>query len=319
VTQGISLGKQALSFFGGKGSGAGDVGTAAGGYAETQSLNVDLAGNTSIAGSGPGAAGGASAGSMLGGGFSMSNIGGAATGALGLYGAIQSTGGVGGALQGAMSGMQLGMEVGGPIGAAIGAAGGAIIGAIGFGGREKARVYYLKTVLPRITADIDGMEQGTMGYTSAYSDLQSLDAEAHKTLDKMGPAGHSYYWDTVIGKIHEAEGKLTAEQRAGRSQFTTSAAQYAAGTDYVPATGQYRLHRGESVLTAEETEQRSQSSEASAAPTQMPAQTVSTWNGDVHIHALDAKSVKQLLYDNKHTIRGAVNASFAENSGGADA
>jgi hypothetical protein len=66
-------------------------------------------------------------GGMLGGGGFKNNALGAASGAMGMYAAYQSSGGVGGALSGAMSGMQLGMAVGGPVGAAIGA---------GYGGLE---------------------------------------------------------------------------------------------------------------------------------------------------------------------------------------
>jgi hypothetical protein len=45
----------------------------------------------------------------------------------------------------------------------------------------------------------------------------------------------------------------------------------------------------------------------------------SAWTGDLHIHALDAKSSVQWAMQNKHVIRSAVNASYSENSGGADA
>ena len=39
----------------------------------------------------------------------------------------------------------------------------------------------------------------------------------------------------------------------------------------------------------------------------------------MNINAIDAKSVAQFFNANKHHIRAALNASYAENSGGADA
>jgi hypothetical protein len=49
----------------------------------------------------------------------------------------------------------------------------------------------------------------------------------------------------------------------------------------------------------------------------MPAES----GGDVHlhVHAIDAKSSVQFLMANKHAVRSALNASYAENSGGSDA
>jgi hypothetical protein len=40
--------------------------------------------------------------------------------------------------------------------------------------------------------------------------------------------------------------------------------------------------------------------------------------GDVHlhVHAIDAKGVADFMDKNKHIIRGALNNSYAENSGG---
>jgi hypothetical protein len=51
----------------------------------------------------------------------------------------------------------------------------------------------------------------------------------------------------------------------------------------------------------------------------MPAQTQSSWGGDIHVHAIDPKSGVQWLMANKHVIRSAFNESLSENSGGADA
>jgi hypothetical protein len=42
-------------------------------------------------------------------------------------------------------------------------------------------------------------------------------------------------------------------------------------------------------------------------------------NGDTyHVHAIDAKSFEDRILQSKHAVRGAVNESYAENSGGAD-
>lgn len=257
----------------------------------------------------------ASNGGMLGGGGVASNIGGAATGALGLYSAYESSGGVGGALGGAMSGMQLGMAVGGPVGAAVGAAAGAVVGFLGPGGAEKARVYYLKQVLPRITADQQAYNQGGMDYLAAYSDLQSLDMQAKKATDAMGFAGQHYYQTNIKPKLQQAEAKFTEEQEAGRSMFTSTAAQYAVGTDYVPRTGMAVIHEGERVMPSDQNERITQALEGGTMAAESPTQ------GDVHIHmnAIDAKSGMQFLMANKHVVRSAVNASYAENSGGSDA
>lgn len=193
------------------------------------------------------------------------------------------------------------------------------MGAIGFGGREKARVYDLKTVRPRITADLLGYRQGTMDYISAYSDMESLDAEARKTLDKMGHAGISYYSDVVKGELRQAEAKLSSEERAGRSRYTVSAAQFDIGADRIPRDGYAYIHQDERIMPSDQNERITRAIEAGADGSRMSAQSSSTWGGDVHIHALDAKSSVQWLLANKHNVRAALNASYAENSGGADA
>lgn len=317
VSQGLSLFKQAKGIFGSSGTaGAGASGSlSSGGTADgmvplEQMQTLDVPGKSM-----------ASNGGMLGGGGIGANLGGAASGAMGLYSAYEGNGGIGGTLSGAMSGMQLGMSVGGPIGAAIGAAGGAILGAIGFGGKEKARVYDLKQVRPRLANDTEAFQQGSMDYASAYSDMQSLDQEARKNLDKMGGAARGYYWDTINGEIKRAEAKLTGEQRAGRSQFTTAAAQYETGTDRVPETGAYILHENESVYTADRTdrtEAATRALESAADSRTMPA--ASGFDGHVHFHvnAIDSKGVAQFFRDNSSHIRASLNYSRMFNSGGAD-
>lgn len=227
LQQGMGLFNQANGIFGSGSSASGDTSGGAGGAG-------------SAAGAADAAKGASTGnGSMLGGGGIKSNAMGAVGGALGLFSASQGQGGVGGALSGAMSGMQLGMAVGGPMGAGIGAAAGAIIG--GIGSEEKARVYWLKTTHPRIVADTLGYQQGTMDYTSAYGDMQSADADAKKALQAMGQNGGRYYSGTVHPAVLQAEGKLTAEQRAGRSNYTPGTAQYGLG---LRLHSEYRNGRG---------------------------------------------------------------------------
>lgn len=349
VNQSISLVKQARSIFA-PGSGAGAAGEQGGfsslfsggstgdgvtfpfqiGEEPMQSLSL------------PGQSTSSGFGSSLMGGGGMGAVGGAAGGAMGLYAAYQGNGGFGGALGGAMSGMELGMSVGGPIGAAVGLAAGAIIGAIGFGGREKARVYDLKQVRPRLANDIDGFQQGTMDYTSAYADMQSLDQDSRKMLDRMGGAARQYYWDTINKEIHQAEGKLTAEERAGRSRFTATAAQFDQG-GWSEYDGWARMRKGEFVVHEQPAAEHAgaleairagashadmarfyglddvaRSYRAAMAPSASPAAAGGDRSVTMNFHTLDSKTAAKMFMDNKHHIRAALNASFAENSGGAD-
>lgn len=257
----------------------------------------------------------AGSGGMLQGGGVGANAMGAAGGALGLFGAYEGDGGAGGALGGAMSGMQLGMALGGPVGAAVGAAAGAIFGAIGFGGREKAHVYDLKQVRPRIQTDQLAYNAGSMDYMSAYSDMQALDSEAKKATDAMGPAAKSYYHDTIEKEIHNAAQRFTREEKAGRSQYTATAAQFAIGADYVPRDGFAMIHRGERIMPSDQNERITQALEGGGA---MQAASAPS-DVHLHFHAHDSKSAMQFFMDNKHVVRSALNASYAENSGGADA
>jgi hypothetical protein len=245
-------------------------------------------------------------------------LGGVASGAMGLYSAEQGNGGVGGTLNGAMSGIELGMAVGGPVGAAIGAVGGAVVGALGLGGREKARVYWLKQAQPRVQGDIDSFQQSGMDYMSAYQDIESAQADADRATNAMGPAAKSYFQDTIKPTIAQLEGKLTGEQRAGRADSPDSAAQYAVGSDSVPRDGLSIIHRNERIMPSDQNERITRAVESVGDSTRMaPA---SGFGGDVHlhVHAIDASGVQKFLNDNKHGIRSAVNASYAENSGGSD-
>jgi hypothetical protein len=342
LKQGWSLVKQGASIFGGGKSGGGNAGSGNGGgeYAETQNASVpgqfDKNGDFVPSGSTNNGSG------MLGGGGVASNIGDAANGAMGLYAAYQGNGGVGGAASGAMSGMQLGMALGGPLGAGIGAAAGAVVGAIGFGGREKARVYDLKQVRPRFGNDIDGYQQGTMKYLDAYADIQTLQQEAAKTTDEMGPAARSYYQDTIKKEIKGAEAKLTGEERAGRSQYTMTAAQQDWGGPVDnfgsfgdgPDHGMIRAQRGEYVVEQQAANTHAGALNAinsGATPSDMaryygggggdtmPAQ--SGFGGDIHIHGsmVDPRGFEKLLEGSKHKLRSVINSSYSENSGAADA
>lgn len=300
VHQGAALYQQADSIFGPKGA------AALGHDSSVDNVRFDKNGNQIEGGSGAG---------MLNGGGFAANAMGAAGGAIGLYSAFEGGGGIGGAASGAMSGMELGMSLGGPMGAAIGAIGGAIIGAIGFGGREKARVWWLKNGRNRMQNDTDSFQQGGMDYLSAMADIEQLKADANHTTNAMGKAAEGYYQDTIKAEIAKAEDNLTREQKAGRSQFGASAASYAVGSDYIPSTGFNLNHEGERIIPSDQNKRITRALEAS---TKMPA--ASSLGGDVHlhVHAMDTKGVKQFLFENKHGIRAALNSSYAENSGGAD-
>jgi hypothetical protein len=123
----------------------------------------------------------------------------------------------------------------------------------------------------------------------------------------------------VNGEIHQAEGKLTAEQRAGRSNYTTSAAQYDVGADSVPRDGLAMIHENERIMPSDQNERITRAIEGGADGTKMAAQSQPGWGGDIHIHAIDAKSSVNWLMANKHNVRAAINSSYGENSGGADA
>jgi hypothetical protein len=349
IKQGVGVFKQAKSIFGSPKStianGGGDDETLGGGGM----LDINkVFGSSTTKVTGPSGSGGG----MLGGGGMMANLGGAAGGAMGLFSAYQGNGGLGGALGGAMSGMELGMAVGGPIGAAVGLVGGAILGAIGFGGREKARVYDLKTVRPRLGDDFHSFQTGAMDYTSAYSDMQSLDTEARKTLGKMGGSAKAYYWDTINKEIHQAEAKLTAEEKAGRSGQTMSAAQYHQGgwtggfgsMATGPDSGWAHMREGEFVVHEQAAVTHAGALEAIRAgashsdmaryygldssaqgyrmamqPSGAGGGSGRTQNITVPIQAIDTKDFVQRIHDVKHHVRAAVNSSYAENSGGSDA
>jgi hypothetical protein len=235
---------------------------------------------------------------------------GAAGAGLSLFQTSQGKGG--GIMAGAESGAQIGMEFGGPIGAGIGAAIGIGLGIKG--DREKARIYDLQQVRPKLASDRDAYQQGGMDYTTAYSDAQGMIGTSWAATKAMGKVAEMYWGSNIKPEIEQAMAKLTAEERAGRSQYTAQAASYAVGTDYVPGTGMAMLHAGERVVPSDQNERITQAVEGAG---RMPVQPADGgWQGDIHVHAIDAKGVSAFFDKYKHVMRGSFNDSYAENSGG---
>lgn len=283
---------------------------------------------------GAGGGKGSGLGSLLG----SSKAAGAAGGALGLFSAFKGNGGVGGAFEGALSGAKIGAEFGGPIGAAIGAIGGAIFGAIGFGGKKKAEDYDKHQVQKRIKDDLQAYEAGSMDYQTAYDDFDALSREAKITTRQWGSAGKEVYEDHIRKEIADAQVRLTREQKAGRSEFGMTAAQFHDGgfingfgsMSTVGNQGWIHAQQGEFVLQQQAAMSHSTAAQlinSGASHSQMAAYygankapVASSSGGDVNLnfHSHDAKGAYQLFMDNKHHIRAALNQSYAENSGGAD-
>jgi hypothetical protein len=239
------------------------------------------------------------------------NIDAVAGPASGVWAAHESGGGASGALQGSASGAQVGMEFGGPIGAIIGGVAGAIIGAIGTSGPEKK--YDKETVKPRIAADKMSYDQGGMDYMTAYSDAESLMMESQKTLHSMGHNGTKYFNNTIQPEIKQFMASLSAQEKAGRSNYSSSAAQYDIGTDSVPHDGFAMIHAGERIIPSDQNERLTTALEGGG---KMPVQSQSMGDVHLHVHAIDAKGVAQFMGQYKHHIRAALNDSYAENSGG---
>jgi hypothetical protein len=318
VSQGMGLFKGAKNIFGAKGGANNGSGLA-------ETTTPDLSGTINADGTLTSAKSGNTNGGMFGGGGIGANAEGAIGGALGVYSAVEGTGGVGGALKGGMSGMQLGMSLGGPLGAGIGLAAGAIVGAIGIGGREQARVYDLKQVRPKLLADQDAYAQGTMDYTSAYSDVQQMIGSTWAATKKMGPAAESYWGDTIKPELMQAMGKFDAEQRAGRSMYTAQGASYAVGTPYVPHDMTAQIHEGEGIFRADQNEVLTRSVGGladlhSAYKASMSRGSTPSGGGDrtmnMNVHTIDSQGVAQFFDKYKHHMRSALNDSNAENSGG---
>lgn len=262
------------------------------------------------------------------------NYAGAASGAIGLYGAYESTGGVGGALGGAMSGAELGTAILPGIGTAVGAAAGAVLGVFGFGGRAEAAKWWDKSGKPQLDSISQGFNAGSEPYMSAYSDLQNLDISADKATNKMGPGGHDYYNDTIKKAIQEEEAQMTREARAGRGQVTMSAAQFHMGGpisdfgDLATSDTEGFIHAmaGEYVMHPQATAANAPLLSAMNSGLDLPRmlqeqtkmRTHNAYDIDLHFNSPDAKGARDLLFANKHVIRAALNDSYSEYSGSSD-
>jgi hypothetical protein len=281
--------------------------------------------------------------SLLGGGGFKQNSGGMIGGGMGLFGAYESQGGFGGMMGGALAGAKLGMAVGGPMGMAVGAAAGAVMGEMGFGGRAMAKKYDEKQVGPRLEADQRSFDEGSMDYLSAYSDLDSLESEAQKTVSKWGPGATSYFNDTIKKEIISAQSKMTREARAGRAQYSFSAAQFHTGGEVdsfgnlatSPSEGLVHAEIGDFIVkpnVASKNRSALQAMNAGASMDTIAANYRNTMSsrdaqrsapgGDRTVHmnfySLDSKSVARMFHENAHHIRAALNQSYAEYSGGSD-
>jgi hypothetical protein len=276
--------------------------------------------------------------SKLGKALGSSKAAGLASGGLGLAGAVEGNGGFGGALQGAFSGAKVGSELGGPIGAAIGAIGGAVLGVLGFGGKSKAEDYNNKQVKPRIADELQAYEAGSMDYQTVYNDFDSLSREAKIATRQWGSGGESVYNNEIKSEISTAQTRLTREQKAGRSEYGMTAAQFHEG-GFINNFGSMGTNNGQGWIHAEQGEfvlqqhaamthsTAAQLINSGASHSQMAsyygankAPVASGGSSDVslHFHSPDAKGAMQLFMDNKHHIRAALNQSYAENSGGSD-
>jgi hypothetical protein len=175
-------------------------------------------------------------------------------------------------------------------------------------------VWWLKQGRPRLSNDMDSFQQGSMDYLSAYMDMESLKYSASETLKKMGFVGERYYHDTVTGEITSAEGKLSREQKAGRSASTFSAAQYDVGTDAVPRDGMAMIHENERIIPSDQNERITRAIEGGSK--MAPAAQASDVN--LHFHSFDAAGARDLLMQHSATVREALNASNGGYGGESD-
>jgi hypothetical protein len=265
------------------------------------------------------------------------NLSGMASGGMGLVGAAMGQGGFGGAMGGAMSGAQFGSSILPGIGTAVGAAGGFVLGLLGLGGRAAAAAYFNQQVRPHLQQTEQQFNTGRMDYLTAYADLQSLDIEARKATAGMGWGGHAYFNDTIHPAILREENKLTSEAKAGRAQFTMSAAQFHSGGwihdfgDFSTGGDDGFIHarRGEVVIEPMQAQRNAPIISAihggldlplllggGAQQQRMPA--ARQVDVTLHFHSPDAKGARDLLMQNKHVIRAALNDSRTEYAGGSD-
>ena len=215
------------------GAGVGDIGSSALGMAMGTDASSAGAGVGDVLGSAASSAtglstvsGGNAAGKYLG------AAGGAIAGGLGLYNAYETSNPLGGAVSGMMLGASLGSVipgVGTAVGAVIGAAGGLLAGLFGDQGRGQAQSYDQKTVQPGIASELDQYNSGRTGYAQVSQYLNQLQISAAQQSETWGRGAYSWYNQHIVAEIQAAQAQLNAEEKAGRSQISVSAAQYHTG------------------------------------------------------------------------------------------
>ncbi|MEZ2347429.1 hypothetical protein [Terriglobus sp. RCC_193] len=265
---------------------------------------------------------------------------GAGQAGLGLWGAYQSKSVLGGMLGGAMSGAKLGGMIAGPGGALVGAAAGALVGLFGDHGRSQAKQYDEKTVQPWIADEFKSFEQSGGDYLSIYSDMDAFSASSKAQTDQWGTGAQSYYSDTIKPEITAAQAKLTKLQKAGRSQFQFTAAQYHTG-DLISSFGDFSTSPTEGMVNAEIGEFMVRSNPAKAHLSTLRAinsgvspeelaksyqssidtdrrqrmmQTV-TRNTHITVQALDSDSFHRAARRNAGTLRAVINDSIGDSAG----
>ena len=257
-------------------------------------------------------------------------VAGAAAGALGVVGAYEqhspmgmATGALSGAEMGASIGTMILPGVGTAIGAVAGAIGGFFVGLFGdlFGdqGRSKMVAYDQQTIYPDLTAEMQGFQQGTVGYAQANDNLVKLMADAATQANTYGSGAVSYYNSNIVPEIQAAEATLLRAEKGGRDQVSFSAAQFHSGgsiSDFgdlwtSPTTGFIHAQLGENVLTPT---QMSTLATGSSSTRMAPASTGST--AQVTIQAWDGASVSRWLRSGgAQQIQAAVNQNTGRYSG----
>ena len=120
------------------------------------------------------------------------------------------------------------------IGAGIGAVAGLVAGLFGDHGKAKAKAYDTGTVAPALASELQGFDSGQTGYTQASRDLTNLLNQAQQATSSMGSGARSYFTNTITPEIAAVQSKIDAEEKAGRSKISFSAAQFHTGG---PITG----------------------------------------------------------------------------------
>lgn len=178
-----------------------------------------------------------------------------------------------------------------------------------------------------------------MDFLGAYQDIQSVQLDAKNTTNQMGPGAQGYYQDTIKSEISKELAKLNSEQKAGRSAYGVSAGQFHVGGTIGgfgsmadgPDEGWIRAQRGEFIVqqgAALPHYQALQAINGGASHADMAryyggaqTQAAAITSGDTHhwtVHALDSRSVEEMLMSHSGAVRGAYNASQSDYSGQAD-